>query len=85
MFPDGGGVRGYATLLILKQLMEYIGEIELKDKNAHRTSYGPFEKPKQPLWLITRDTDLQLGAYANEFLPCHYFGMSYKPFGNCRD
>jgi hypothetical protein len=85
MFLDGGGVRGYATLIILKKLMDYIGEIELKDDNAHRTSYGPFEKPKQPSGLVTRDTGLQLGAYANEFLPCHYFGRSCKPFGKRGD
>jgi len=48
-----------------------IGEIEHTYNEVHATSYGPCKKPKG---LDHKDTDLQPGAYATEYLPCHYFG-----------
>ncbi|KAH8585557.1 acyl transferase/acyl hydrolase/lysophospholipase [Bisporella sp. PMI_857] len=43
---DGGGIRGYATLLILAALMKYIGEIERQYKNApHESSFCPATNP----------------------------------------
>ena len=51
--------------------MIHIGRIEHTYNVVHATSYGPCEKPKR---LDPRDTGLQEGAYATEYLPCHYFG-----------
>ena len=58
---------------MLEELMVQIGKIEQQNREnhqAHSTSYGPFEKPPLP----TRGTGLNAGAYAVEYLPCHYFG-----------
>jgi hypothetical protein len=72
---DGGGIRGYASLLMLKALMLKIGQIELSyNDKAHTSSYQPCERPKSEI-LKTRVTDLDESSLV-EYLPCHYFGNS---------
>jgi hypothetical protein len=72
IISDGGGIRGYASLLMLRALMIHIGDIELSYNEAHTSSYQPCERPKSPN-LKTRVTDLDEGSLL-EYLPCHYFG-----------
>ncbi|MCJ1345701.1 hypothetical protein MMC31_003910 [Peltigera leucophlebia] len=41
-FPDGGGVRAYSTLLIIRELMEVIAQIEQQDMIPANSSATPF-------------------------------------------
>ena len=65
---DGGGVRGYSSLLLLKHLMEEIAILE-KDNDAQATSsaFSPLIDPNSlysdPMTKELKDT----------FRPCHYF------------
>ncbi|KAF4342803.1 calcium-independent phospholipase A2-gamma [Fusarium beomiforme] len=68
---DGGGVRGYASLLILKRIMTRIRTLELQhpDYRATSSSFYP--------WMRTPEngsnevnTNLER---VDEYLPCHYF------------
>ncbi|KAF2711328.1 FabD/lysophospholipase-like protein [Pleomassaria siparia CBS 279.74] len=58
---DGGGIRGYASLLILKQLMHEVAECEKRFQIAE----GPVVGSKRN----TFDED--------KLLPCHYFDYMY--------
>ena len=60
-FTDGGGIRGYSSLLILKQLMHEIAECELRLQNEE----GP----------VAGSTRQDFNE--NELLPCHYFDYMY--------
>jgi predicted patatin/cPLA2 family phospholipase len=74
---DGGGIRGYWTLLVLERLMAAIGDEErLKagtiDTASNLHSFLPEDKPQHVTQcnvenLSARDLD------AYNFLPCHYF------------
>jgi hypothetical protein len=78
IISDGGGIRGYASLLMLRALMIHIGDIELSYNEAHTSSYQPCERPKSSN-LKTRVTDLDEGSLL-EYLPCHYFGIVISSF-----
>jgi hypothetical protein len=84
---DGGGIRGYWSLLALQKLMEYIAEEELGNilgQHEHsfspqlypdNVSQGPFtEKEKNDLSAVA-DHEAKYRALSNarRFLPCHYF------------
>lgn len=71
IISDGGGIRGYASLLMLRALMIHIGRIELSYNQAHTSSYQPCERPASS--NQRRGTDLDEGSLI-EYLPCHYFG-----------
>ncbi|KAI1477086.1 hypothetical protein K445DRAFT_8492 [Daldinia sp. EC12] len=63
---DGGGVRGYSSLLILKSLMLKIKEIESEGPNGRFCSSSHYS------WMgadSISPNDNTLG----DFLPCHYF------------
>lgn len=66
---DGGGVRGLSSLLILRQLMEEIGEIELRaSPNAKSSVYSPLVD------CVPQVNGAQPGAKSVlEYFPCHYF------------
>ena len=86
---DGGGVRGFAALLILKRLMETIGEIETGNDDPHNSSFHPHwsnsnqsEPPGAPSppqsTAVEEPTDSLTGGLAQPrqltgYLPCHYF------------
>ena len=60
---DGGGVRGYSSLLILKRIMEEVGRIERENNpDARSSSYSPLVSPLP-----------QLAAETTDYRPCHYF------------
>lgn len=68
---DGGGTRGYSSLLILQRLMKEIGKTEREsDSGAISSAYSP---------LVDCLPDGALAALPNgtkpvlEYLPCHYF------------
>jgi hypothetical protein len=58
---DGGGIRGYSSLLILKQLMHEIAECEQR-----------LQKEEGPVPGSSRQEFNE-----NELLPCHYFDYMY--------
>ncbi|KAL2045530.1 hypothetical protein N7G274_001958 [Stereocaulon virgatum] len=68
---DGGGVRGYSSLLILRALMKEIQTLERsEDPNAISSAYSP---------LVNLPLENSLDSTSNDnkpnpgYLPCHYF------------
>ena len=60
---DGGGVRVYSSLLILKEIMETIIRLEKSYPDKTTESYGPAESSYHPLEPPKADV----------WLPCHYY------------
>ena len=82
-YLDGGGIRGYSALLILRELMEAIGEQERSYPDGPDVADGPAVSSYHPLLpnllAATDDESLErLGAAksptaSSPWLPCHYF------------
>ena len=84
---DGGGVRGYWSLLVLEKLMRAIGEEEIeqaKEANDEVThdlhSFRPHNLPQHVTQCRPRmpedcDSDELINYHAQRFLPCHYFDL----------
>ncbi|GAW17106.1 hypothetical protein ANO14919_065560 [Xylariales sp. No.14919] len=66
---DGGGVRGYWSLLVLQHLMRAIREIETNQDGATRSSFHPCKKPDN----VSHLSNLLNQTEYTPFLPCHYF------------
>ncbi|KAL8724639.1 MAG: hypothetical protein Q9181_006736 [Wetmoreana brouardii] len=64
---DGGGVRGYSSLLLLKRLMEEIAILEKEDNKASTSAFSPFIDETSP------DSDPIMKKLENTYWPCHYF------------
>ncbi|PMD61716.1 uncharacterized protein K444DRAFT_662717 [Hyaloscypha bicolor E] len=64
---ERGGVRSYASLLMLRALMTAIRRIELEYNDAHMTSFHPFGRPGSANKMSLDESSLVV------FLPCHYF------------
>lgn len=71
---DGGGVRGYSSLLIVKRLMTRIRDIEL-----HHLE-GPVQSSVSYPWMGSdvrdaagADEPPNVSDLVDDFLPCHYF------------
>ncbi|KAF5250911.1 hypothetical protein FANTH_3965 [Fusarium anthophilum] len=68
---DGGGIRGYASLLVLKRIMIQIRELEQKHKE-YRAHHSSFYR-----WMgVPDDAALEGGPdpeRVDRYLPCHYF------------
>ena len=60
---DGGGIRGYSSLLILKCLMKHIKEREQEHDSRTRASWNS---------LLLESDGVKADEHP-EFLPCHYF------------
>lgn len=79
---DGGGIRGYWTLLVLERLMDEIREVETKQTpdptllNTRLDSFWPSTRPSNVL-PTRRNTNDEEITNDNEpvFLPCHYFDI----------
>ena len=72
---DGGGIRGYSTLLILKELMRKIADLECHHPEPATTSFHPLLPPYQPPGSCSSSNSEQsVGSeIASDWLPCHYF------------
>ncbi|OXV06084.1 hypothetical protein Egran_06148, partial [Elaphomyces granulatus] len=75
---DGGGVRGYSSLLILQKLIAKIKDIEVKHSESATSSYHPelYNKP----FNSSRNSgngnivsSHQAREDTHRYLPCHYF------------
>ncbi|KAH8894138.1 FabD/lysophospholipase-like protein [Thozetella sp. PMI_491] len=67
---DGGGIRGYASLLIMKALMEKVKEVEEERSNGQCSSLDyPWMDSSTPGSASPRRNRTEL----DDFLPCHYF------------
>ena len=77
---DGGGIRGYGSLLILKDLMNKIGTEEKRLDRNIESSFSPcIYKPtsahtSNPGAIIASPT--QGLSDSALFLPCHYFNYA---------
>ncbi|KAI1270847.1 acyl transferase/acyl hydrolase/lysophospholipase [Xylaria sp. FL0933] len=69
---DGGGVRGYWSLLVLQHLMQSIQGFEREHDASTMSSFHPCEKPDNVTQLLDSN-NLQNRAAYTPFLPCHYF------------
>lgn len=74
---DGGGIRGYYSLLILKLLMTMVKIFEesFTDGNGVESpADSSFWPHKQPLHVShTARSGESEGLSHNDYLPCHYF------------
>ena len=66
---DGGGVRGLSSLLILRELMEKIGEVEIRaSPDAKSSAYSPLVD------CLPDGGGARPGAKSIlDYFPCHYF------------
>ena len=68
---DGGGVRGYSSLLILQELMGLIAKLERSaDPVGNSSLCSPFVPSLQDKGLDPMSSDIKL---TSRYLPCHYF------------
>ena len=88
-FLDGGGIRGYGSLLILKELMEKIGHIEKTLDASVESSFFPCSyRPTSSMTpkakegsarSLLSESDAIIATSSRDlpdsslFLPCHYF------------
>ncbi|KAL9011734.1 MAG: hypothetical protein Q9173_003442 [Seirophora scorigena] len=65
---DGGGVRGYSSLLLLKRLMDEIASLEKQmDPHAGTSAFSPL------IDLTSLYSDPMMKKLENTYRPCHYF------------
>ncbi|KAJ3569778.1 hypothetical protein NPX13_g5963 [Xylaria arbuscula] len=69
---DGGGVRGYWSLLVLQHLMMQIRDVEWREDSETRSSFHPCDEPDNVSQLANLSS-LDNPARYTPFLPCHYF------------
>ena len=80
-FEDGGGIRGYWTLLVLARLMEAIGDEERKQGAGENCSdsFEPVPFPKHVTQHVRESSDQRqeddFSDDTEKFLPCHYFDI----------
>lgn len=70
---DGGGIRGYSSLLIIKALMEKIAELESIHSDPALTSFHPLSPLPSPTPSNSSADSDQTQAEPSQWLPCHYF------------
>ena len=74
---DGGGVRGYSSLLILRELMRQIAELEGRDPRT-TCSVSPLRKRTHSSGTTKSLRAPESSQYGSgggllDYLPCHYF------------
>jgi hypothetical protein len=79
VYKDGGGIRGYWTLLVLKELMNSIGDEERKQgAQLSQTRFDSFFPEDLPKYVShfrdeqSKHDDIKK-LDSQRFLPCHYF------------
>jgi hypothetical protein len=72
---DGGGIRGYSSLLIVQELMKIISIIELEKDPEATSSYHPLPFLKNKGSQVPDDGAALPGV---RYLPVHYFDYMGK-------
>jgi len=88
-YEDGGGIRGYWSLLVLQDLMEKVGEQEHKVHSGRAeqcgsfaphpfpegATHGPLTPEEQERKDSAQGDNVSASFYPDtrKFLPCHYF------------
>ncbi|KAK4893179.1 hypothetical protein LTR27_008520 [Elasticomyces elasticus] len=85
---DGGGIRGYWSLLVMKQLMDIISQLEIEHKTCKAThSFHPLPYPEDVSQVPYNEEEkrnhrkhdpadkIQGLDAARRYLPCHYFDL----------
>jgi len=78
---DGGGVRGYWSLLVLEALMKEIGKEERRHAHNRREESHSFYPQQLPTnYTQCEDTmpdncENPVRYHAQRYLPCHYFDL----------
>lgn len=73
LYADGGGVRGYSSLLIIKAIMLKIREVERSSGDCLGSSSSAYP------WIglgnedNPTDDNRENSDRVDDFLPCHYF------------
>jgi patatin-like phospholipase/acyl hydrolase len=75
---DGGGIRGYYSLLLLRQLMMTIRKLEVDSdysdgSGVEAPAVSSFSPLDQPPNVCHSPTDSNRQNNHRVFLPCHYF------------
>jgi hypothetical protein len=70
---DGGGIRGYWTLLVLEELMKCIGDEERRLGELSQTRFDSFFPEDLPKHVSHFREEHGEQLDAQRFLPCHYF------------
>ena len=75
ILADGGGIRGYSSLLILKRLMEVVSDLEGRQSNGEaKSSYHPLLPPPITSTLPSDRMAKEKGeGSTSSWLPYHYF------------
>ncbi|KAL6712759.1 hypothetical protein ACLMJK_009697 [Lecanora helva] len=71
---DGGGIRGYSALLIIRAIMEAIKAVEMKYPDGDgpaESSYHPLSS--NPEHIMGTRVPQRENRQASKWLPCHYF------------
>ncbi|KAI0406026.1 acyl transferase/acyl hydrolase/lysophospholipase [Xylaria palmicola] len=69
---DGGGVRGYWSLLVLQHLMREIRRFEIAEDPRTQSSFHPCQRPDFVSHLVGANNVDNPTEYT-PYLPCHYF------------
>jgi hypothetical protein len=72
---DGGGIRGYWTLLLLKHLMLAIGVAERAQADYQQARFDSFYPSDFPKNVSQGPRNGRTDVAAQNFLPCHYFDI----------
>ena len=74
---DGGGIRGYSALLIIRQLMRVIGKLESEHSEPAESSFHPLSPAPN---IATDNASIgsntlcdKVKTDSSPWLPCHYF------------
>ena len=82
---DGGGIRGLGSLLIMRELMNKVGDEERKidrEDGSAQSSFSPcLYKPRYPKRIPTDSSEDEIPSAtslvdlpnSSLYLPCHYF------------
>lgn len=85
IFADGGGIRGYWSLLVLQKLMIYIAQLEETSPEIYSSFYPENFPPEVSHIPLSAEEENATEATTNNvarhramletrrYLPCHYF------------
>lgn len=74
---DGGGIRGYSSLLILREIMRAVGKLESEHEFPAESSFHPLAPASNlPTDTASASSKTLCDTHRTDsspWLPCHYF------------